>query len=413
MRTLKKPITLLALLSLGLLSVTALQAEVTAIRASKIFTGAGAPIENGVILINGDKITDVGQKVSIPAGAKVIEVKGVVTPGWINAGSTEGIQGRLAEEVEEVTPEIRVLDSLDLDSRNFKSALKEGITTVAISPGERNVIGGLGAIVRTKPQSLRKMVVNDQAFLSVSMVLSAAYSNRSMRGAAPYSIYYRIPTTRMGTVFLIRRAFTEAKTYSDSKKITLPQIGSLTPFLSQEGRDILLACTQGKRKVRIRADYKQEIRSAIMMAKEFGLSLTIEGALEAAQLIPEIKESKTQLLIRPGAYFETFSKEDPSQFLDLPKALTKAKIPFAFSTTNWGSSASLRTGLRMDVRFGLSENDAINAVTSQAAKILGIDSKVGSIAKGKNADLVAFTDSPFSITSQVDWVMVDGKVQND
>lgn len=390
-----------------------LRAEVVAVRAKRVFTGDGAPLEPGVILVKDGRIQAVGADLAIPAGARRLEVDGTITPGWIDASSNAGILGRAAEEYEEVTPEIQVIDTIDVDQKSFRRALEAGVTTVAIGPGARNVIGGLGAIVRTAPGDFDSTVVDDEAFLAMSMALDAVYGNRSMRGAAPYSIYYRIPTTRMGTVFLIRRAFTESlKRTGDPGDLEIG-VGKLTSFLTPAGREVLRQCAAGKKRVRIRADNKQEIRAALLMASEVGFDLTIEGALEAGPLIPLIREAKASLLIRPGAYFETHAKEDPAQFLDLSQALAREGIPFAFMTAYWGSSAQLLPGVRLDVRFGLSEEHAVRAVTSDAARILGIDSTLGSIAPGKRADLVAFSGRPFSMTTRVLWVMTDGEIHGD
>ncbi len=386
--------------------------EVILIRASRVFPVGSDPIDEGQILVRDGRIAEVGKDLVRPEGAKLVEVKGTVVPGFIDASSTVAIRGRHAEEFSELTPEIRTADGLDLDARSLLEALRSGVTTVGVKPGDRNVIGGLGAIVRTAPAALGEALWKDDAFVSISLTPYAYSGNRNLRFTEPYSIYHRIPTTRMGTVFLIRRAFVEATGKPITEGVRLPGEGSLGRLLNDEGRRVLRESLEGKRPLRFRADEKQEILSALRIADEFGVSIVVEGFVAGVDLIPDLLRRKMAVLIRPGAHVGLVSDSDKERVHDLSRRLAAAGLRFAFFSDN-SRVDKLRENVAWDLRFGLPEADALRAMTLDAARILGVEKEIGSIEKGKRADLVAFDGEPFAATARVLWVMSGGVIHRD
>lgn len=387
------------------------------LRAKKIYPVASAPIENGSVLVRDGLIMDVGTDIKAPEDARVLSIDGVLVPGFVDCGSTIGIHGRAAEEFFEMTPEMRVVDAIDLDHTDFRDALLSGVTTVAAGPGVRNVIGGLGVVLSTMPGSLESAVLREDAFLSVCLTRAATSGNRTLRWQRPNTIFHRQPTTRMGTIFLARRAFFEALELSGlGDDVSRPLKGagesSLAQFLTTRGKSSLRESIQ-TRTIRIRADDKQEIVAALRVADEFKLSVVLEGCLEVADLIPELVRRRVDVLIMPGAHVSFPGDSDPDQVHDLARRLEAAGVRFGFISTQGSWVPYLAELVAIDIRFGLSEERALKALTLDAAAILGIDDRVGSIEVGKDADLVAFGTDPFSNTSSVLWTMSSGKIWKD
>lgn len=381
------------------------------LRASRILTVSGEPLEDGSILVRDGRIARVGRRVPVPDGAREVTVEGTVVPGFIDCGSTIGIHGRAAEEFSELTPEMRVAATLDLDDPDLRDALFGGVTVAAVRPGDRNVIGGLGAILHTAPSSLEQSVIRDDAFLCVSLVEDAYYGNRNLRGTEPYTIFHRIPTTRMGTIFLARRAFFEVLRGESRDSGLGPDEGRMTRQLSDTGRKVLAESAAGARRIRIRADAKQEILAALRIAQEFDLRVTIEGFVEGVDLIADVKRAGVDVLIRPGGYVGSPGEASrKNRVQDLPRRLRAAGVPFAYFSEIGGRVERLREESSVDVRFGLPEDAGLAALTLDAARLLGIDDDMGSIEVGKRANLVALSGDPFATTTRVLWVMGDGEI---
>jgi imidazolonepropionase-like amidohydrolase len=388
------------------------------LRATRVYPVSSAPIDNGQVLVRDGRIVAVGKSLEVPADARVLDVSGSLVPGLIDGGSTLAVRGSAAEEFIEMTPEIRVLDTLDLDDIYLHDALLAGVTTAAVGPGDRNVIGGLGTVIRTSPSSLEEAVVREDAFMAVCITNVATYGNRTMRRAAPYSIFHRQPTTRMGTVFLARRAFFEAlqlpvEDDPGDLQLSKPEDGSLQQILTPLGKEALQQTIESRRTIRVRADDKQEILAALRIAEEFELSVVLEGCVEVVDVIPQIARLKVDVLIAPGAHMSFYGDKHPNQVHDLARRLEAADVRFAFFSDIGRIVPFVRELVALDIRFGLSEERALRAVTLDAARILGIDDVSGSIDVGKEANLVALSGDPFASTSRVLWTMSSGKVWED
>jgi imidazolonepropionase-like amidohydrolase len=433
--------------ALVLLAAAPAAAETIIIRARVVHPVSAPPIEGGVVVVRDGRIARVGSagvgEAPAEEGARVIEVDGVLVPGLIDAASDIGVAGRAAEEFRELTPEMRVADGIDLEHPAFARASRSGVTAVAVTAGARNVIGGLGVVLRTAvpgtasgsagalpglaprtPPGARAapLFLAEDAFLDVSLSEDAASGNANLRFARPSSYVYRLPNTRMGTVFLLRRAFLEAlrpqaggaaggAAAADELE---PLAGALAEMLSAEGREALRRSLAGKPTLRVWADYHQEVLSALRIMEEFDIKMQIVGAGEAAKSIPELLERRIPVILYAGTDFrESALEEYPRYTARLPALLAEAGVPFAFSSHRGDDVEHLRGRVAMSLRFGLSEEKALEALTLGAARILGVDGEVGSIEPGKGADLVAFTASPFAVTAEVEWVMIAGSIVHE
>lgn len=386
----------------------------TLVRARRVYTVSGETLEPGQILIRSGKIVQLGKRIDIDRstpGLQVIDVPGDVCPGLIDAGSGLGVSGRRADEFREMTPGLPVLLGSDLGNSERQRALRGGVTVTAITPGDRNVIGGLGGVIKTYGSGLSESVLRESSFVAMSLTEMASSGNRSLRSGRPTSYLYRIPTTRMGTVFLARRALLEALPGAwDPARA----VGDLKDMLTPMEREVLREVHGGKRVLRIRAQTRYEILTALRIAGEFGLKIQIEGAREAIHLVNLLKEKQVGLILSAA---ETWSGRELEANLNLgarlPAELYKAGVPFAFYSGSASSLADIRERVTWRVRGGLAEKAALEALTLGAARLLGVSDRVGSIEPGKDADLVAFSGSPFDLKARVLWVMVNGELVAD
>ncbi|MEC9353090.1 MAG: amidohydrolase family protein, partial [Planctomycetota bacterium] len=361
------------------------------------------------------RIVQLGKRIDIDKntpGLMIIDVPGSLTPGLIDGGSGLGIDGRRADEFREMTPGLPVLLGADLDTIERRRALQSGVTAALITPGDRNVIGGLAAVIKTNGDNLSEAVLDGASSLSMCLTQMASSGNRTLRSGRPSTYLYRIPTTRMGTVFLARRALLVSVPGGwDSSKA----VGDLKDMLTTSEREVVREVLAGKRTLRIRAQARYEILTALRIAGEFGLQVQIEGAREAIHLVSLLKEKKASVFLAAN---ERWSGRELEANLNLsarlPAELHKAGVPFAFYSDSASAVAGLRDRVTWCIRRGLPESAALEALTLGAARMLGVSKRLGSIEPGKDADLVAFGGaSPFDARSAVLWVMVDGKIVAD
>ncbi len=395
------------------------EAPAILIRAGRIHPVSAESFPDGQILVARGKIIQVGRNLTPPAGTEIVDVAGDVFPGLIEPCTSLGIPVRPAEEFRELTPEMRAVRGVDRDSRKLGEALRSGISALGITPGDRNVIGGLGAVIKTAPGRRAGDLVRSDAFLQASLTPSAASGNQSLRFGPPSSFYHRIPTTRMGTVFLLRRAFFEAldlrlprgMSHPDGPDFSGESESSLARYLTSPGKAILAETLRGRRPLFLFAEKRQEIEAALRIADEFEEILTrlvLVGFSEGMELIPEIQARGYQVLLSPGGEVRGITGQET---LRLAALLAGAGVEFAYVSERDEEVPLLRERLGFSLRFGLDADRMLRAATLGAARILGVEKRLGAIEPGKDADLVALQGGgPLDATAAIEWVMVDGRI---
>jgi imidazolonepropionase-like amidohydrolase len=278
------------------------------------------------------------------------------------------------------------------------------------------VIGGLGAVVKTGRGRKTGDLVLADGFLQASVSRETASGNMLLRSSAPTSIFHRIPTTRMGTVFLLRRAFFEALDLARPQGLTFPEESSLARFLTPPGKVVLAETLRGRRPLHVCADDRQEIEAALRIVDEFGskielgTKIVIQGFAEGMDVVPEVRAKGCRVIIEPVA-----PEVDPRIARVSPRLaeiLDRAGVEFAFGSDDGRRVPALRRSLAFSLKFGGDPERILRAATLGAARILGIEGRVGTIEPGKDADLVAVRGSgPLDAASGVEWVMVDGKIE--
>jgi imidazolonepropionase-like amidohydrolase len=366
-----------------LVCTSMVRAEEVIIRAATVHTGVGAPLTPGAVRVKDGKIAEVAASIAAGPGVKVVDIdKGVLMPGMVDAFTSIGVEGGLAESTLEVTPNIRVLDAVDWSARAFRRARASGVTTVSIVPGSDNVIAGLSCIVKTAGERAARIIKPDHA-LVLTLATDPASGNSSRN--RPDSIYTRQPTNRMGVVWILRSEFGRAKNGSSAKE-----------------QAVLREALAGKRPIICVSRSDSDLIAALRLKQEYALPLTLAGAQEAYKVRNELSAAGTPLLLGPLSATAGPGPDQSETILNLPGTLHEAGIPFALTGGNLLDQA------RIAVRFGLSKDAALAAITVQPAKLLGQERRLGAIAVGRDADIVALTGDPFDLTSSIRWTMIDG-----
>lgn len=377
---------LLVFAATALLALPAAGQEVV-IKAAKIYTQTGAPLVPGMVRIKDGKIAEVARDVAAPSGAKVIDLgQGVLVPGFIDAYTSIGIDGGTSEQTREVTPNFRALDAVDWWAKAFRHALAEGTTTVGLDPGTDNVIAGLASVVKTAGKPADRVVRPDYA-----LAITAASDPASGNGARsrPDSIYNRQPTNRMGVVWILRSEFQRA--------------GQGTAAESAVVREAL----SGKKPVVCVSRSESDIYAALRLKQDYKLAMTIAGGAEAYKLGDALAAAKTPVLLSKLTTTTGVGPEQTEVSFNTAGLLHGAGVSFALT------GGQLLEQAQFAVRRGLPAEAALAAITSTPAKLLGVDGRVGAIAVGRDADLVALTGDPFELTTAVRWTMCGGAIHEE
>ncbi len=377
---------LLAIAATVLINLPA-AADETVIKAAKVYTAAGPVLVPGMVRVADGKIVEVAESIAPPAGAKVIDLGGgTLIPGLVDAHTTLGIDGETSEITREVTPNFRVLEAVDWSARAFRTAAADGTTTVGLVPGTENVVAGLSCIVKTAGEAGKHVVRGDHALV---ITLASDPSNRNSARNRPDSIYNRQPTNRMGVVWMLRSELARAKQSADKE--------------SAHVREAL----DGKRPVVCVSRLDADLLAALRLRQEYPMRLTIAGGQEAYKLKAELAAAKVPVLLGPLSTTPGNGPEQTETVLNAAGELQAAGVTFALT------GGRLLEQMRFAARFGLKSDAALAAVTATPARLLGVEDRLGTIARGKDADLVALSGDPFDLSTTVRWTMIDGLIRSE
>lgn len=376
---------------------------------ARILPIADEPIERGAILLRDGKIEAIyTQMADAPIDGEdldVIDVTGRwITPGLVDANTTLGLSNSDAnEQGDEVTPQLSVLDAIDPADPEFRRAALAGTTTVQINPGNRNVFGGRGAIVKTAGGTIARMVVRDESGVRMVLGREPGIGNTTFAGSA--RAFFRRPTTRMGVIWEARKAFYDAAAYRETATDGQPQE-------RDRAMETLVRALDGELTVRSTARAEQDIRTALRLAEEFGYSTLVDEGTEAWRVLDELAATDTKVLFSApsAASVSGMGASDGAEprWGTLP-LFAERGIGFAICTGSDPTGLPLVQEAMFAVRYGLDRDRALTAVTLDAARILGIEDRVGSLTPGRDADLVVWSGDPFSPTSRAESVYIDGR----
>ncbi|MFA6308815.1 MAG: amidohydrolase family protein [Clostridia bacterium] len=387
------------------------------IKNAKIITMTGKNIDNGFILANESKIVCVADNIDeINAhlggrdNVQSIDAAGrYVLPGFIDAhchiGMWEdsvGFEGDDGNEATDpATPQLRAIDGVYYADRSFTEARENGVTTVVTGPGSANVIGGQFAALKTFGRRIEEMILREPVAMKVAF------------GENPKSVYNdkkQTPMTRMATAAILRENLMKAKEYKEQfDKHEKDSENNDKPDYDMK-LDMLVKVLNKEIPLKAHAHRADDILTAIRIAKEFDVNYTLDHCTEGYLIKDILAEENASVILGP-LLTDRSKIELRNQSLKSPGILAREGIKVAIMTDHpcvpiqyLGLCAS------MAVREGMSEDDALAAITINPAEIIGISDRVGSLEAGKDADIVIFSGFPLEFKSRVDMTIINGKV---
>lgn len=375
-----------------------------ALTGGKILTMCGKNHDHGTILVRSNKILAVGKNPDIPSDCRVIDVTGkIITPGLIDAHTHLGVESEgmgwagtdVNERSEPVTPGIHTLDAINPADLGLLEAYQGGVTTVMIAPGSANPVGGQCVLLKTAPKPIvEQMLLQRFAGLKIAF------------GENPKRVYgaerKKMPVSRMATAALIREALWDARHYlakQDSKD-----------FNYNLGMEAIAKVLRKEMPLRAHAHRADDIVSAIRIAREFDVELIIEHGTEAYLVADMLAAEKVPVVLGPT--LSTRSKlELKDKTMETPAILYQHGVAFAMMSDHPVTpSCFLSVYAGLATRYGLPVHHALKMVTCDAARILGLADRIGSLAPGMDADLVVWSDHPLMLSARPEIVMVDGRI---
>lgn len=368
-----------------------------------IKTMAECDFADGYIEIRDGKIAALGDMKNCPqTEGQVLDVQGgLVMPGIIEAhchmGITEekkGMEGDdCNENVNPITPYLRAIDAINPMDAAFNDALQAGITSAMIGPGSANVVGGQFAFVKTHGRCIDDMIVKAPAAMKVAFGENPKV-NYSGQGVSP--------STRMATAALLREELTKAQVYREKRE------------KNREEKDFRYECwlpvLRGEIPLKAHVHRADDILTAVRIAKEFHLRMTLDHCSEGHLIVEELKEAGYPAIVGPDMASRNKIEVQNMAFKTVG-LLAENGILTAVTTDHPVSMIQfLPICAGLAVKAGMSPEEGLRSITINAAKICGVDDRVGSLAPGKDADIAVFTENPMEVFARTLYTLIDGEI---
>lgn len=372
-----------------------------------IKTMEGRDFADGYVEIADGKIVSVGDMEDCPgAEGEVLDVQGsLVMPGIIEAhchmGITEekkGMEGDdCNENVNPVTPWLRSIDAINPMDAAFNDALQAGITAAMIGPGSANVVGGQFAFVKTHGRCIDRMIVKAPAAMKVAFGENPKV-NYSGQGTSP--------STRMAIAAMLREELTKAAAYM--KKREKNRDGEI-----DFRYECWLPVLRGEIPLKAHAHRADDILTAVRIAKEFHLRMTIDHCSEGHLVAEDLKRAGFPAIVGPDMASRN-KIEVQNMAFKTAGILSNYGILTAITTDHPVSKIQfLPICAGLAVKAGMAFEEGLRAITINAARICGVANRVGSLAPGKDADIAVFTGNPMEIFTETLYTLIDGKIVYD
>ncbi len=352
------------------------------------------------LLMKDGKIVEISKGITPTERMQVFQANGMrVFPGFIDAHSHIGLsEERVTGQFDEsnegtnpITPYIRAMDAINPMDSAFHNAIAVGITGVMVGPGSSNAIGGQFAFIKTDGRCIDDMIVLAPAAMKI------AFGENPM---TTYGMNGNIPSTRMGIASLIRQELFQARQYFESNQ--------------EGGENFSIECYRDvfDKKIPLKAHVHRadDILTAIRIAKEFGLELTLDHCTEGHLIAEEIVKSGYPAIVGPSLASRTKEEVSLSDF-KTAGILQKAGVLVALTTDHPVSRIQylpLCAGLA--VKEGMEEMGALRAITIDAARVCRVEHRLGSLKVGKDADIVIYDGSPLELASSAYATIINGEI---
>ena len=358
------------------------------------------------VLAENGKITAIGQNLIVPQDCEIIDATDKnVYPGFVEAhchmgldGSGIGFEGDDCNEMTDIlTPQLRAIDGINPMDPTFREAALAGITTVCTGPGSANVLGGTFTAIKTVGKRVDKMIVKKE------VAMKCAFGENPKRCYKDKNNY-----SRMSTASKLREMLLKAKEY-DRKVTAAAEDESKLPPLDVK-LEALRPVLHRELPLKAHAHQANDIFTALRIAQEFNVKLTLEHVTEGHLIVDELKDEPVPMAVGPSlthaSKFELRNKT-----FETPGILAAAGCQISIITDSPvipQQYLPLCAGLA--IKSGMKEWDALKAITINAAKHIGIEDRVGSLEIGKDADILVIEGSCFEVSAQPEVVIIDGKV---
>ncbi len=396
----------LAALVAGLVSASSAFAQI-AVTGATVHTAAGEPLTDAVVVIEDGKISRVGpaSEIEIPNGFRTLAAA-VVTPGLIDAHATIGVSGYLNQEHDQdqvetsdpVQPELRAIDAYNPLEPLVEWARGYGVTTLHTGHAPRSLISGQTAILKTRGLTLEEALVKP-----VAMIAATFGEGARARGN-------KAPGTRAKMAAMLRAELIKAREYLD-------QLASDDKD-KRPDRDLRLEALglvlEGSVPLLVTAQRAQDILTVLRIREEFDIPVVLDGVAEAYEVVDQIRDAGVSVIVHPTMMrargeTENLSFETAARLYDagIPTALQGGYEPYV------PKSRLVLFEAAVAAAHGLGFDDALRSITIDAARVLGVDNRIGSIEVGKDGDLALYDGDPFEYSSHCVAVIIEGEVVSE
>ena len=404
-----------------------------AIKGGTIIPISGDRIENGVVIIEDGRIVKVGPKLDIPVEAKVIDATGkVIMPGIIDVHSSSAMSQ--ANETNSNVPFLSVVDSIDPAREFFEESRRNGVTTAAVVPGNSTMIGGQAAVIKTAGSYVNDMVLKRKAGLKISVAPQGSTSRMSHYATLRRELK-KIQDEEIAAAEAKAKADKEkaakdkkdekskddkSKSAADDKKAkptsTTTSTAKAQSPTDREKKAALVSLLKGEMPAFIYCASAMDVTQAMRLVDDFKIKPILVCGRECYKAASAIAKAKVPVILDSTlVYWRTDPRTREDEKIVLTKIFGDAGAKISFQVENSGTRLAMGGHYHWyqaatAVKYGMPVEDALRALTLDAAALIGVDEFVGSIEVGKDADLVVLTGDPLSVSTWVDTTIVNGEI---
>lgn len=377
------------------------------LRGGTVHPVSGPEIASGAVLVRDGRIAEVGARIAAPRGARVIDIKGLhVYPGLIDSATEIGLSeiGSVREtndatEIGDFNPQLRAIVAVNPASEHIPVTRANGITSVITMP-DGGIVCGQAALIHLDGWTWQEMEVRPSAAMILRFPVIQTTGARSAESArrTPYPEARRNYERRLRE---LQEFFEQARRYQKAKAA-----GPLEKDLRLEAMQPVL---ERKLAVVVLAQRERAIREALKFAEKEQIRMILAGGEEAWKVAGELKAQNVPVILGPTLRLPSHEDDPYDKPLTQPGELQKAGVKIAFGTFSTSASRNLPYQAANAVAFGLPYEEALKAVTLGAAEIWGVADQLGSIEKGKLADLIVTDGDPLETRTQIKYSFIAGK----
>src|SRR5580704_7390196 len=426
------PLTLLLLLtSLAVLSMPALAQETPiALKGAKLLTITHGTIQNGTVIMQGGKITAIGANVSIPANAQIIDATGMtIYPGLIDSEtqlglteiSAEAMTNDLVERSDEIMPNMHTADAFHAESALIPVARINGITNAIVAPTGEDTLPGQDSFIQLAGASAPEMLL----IRDIALPLNFTGDERRNKGGFEKQ---KFPATRMGLAAQLRQSFLDAQDYKlkwadyerkksdtaqnkdkdnkDKDKIKDKKSDPLPPKRDLK-LEALIPYLEGKKTIVLAAESPSDLQTAVKLANEFKLKFVLNHISHSQPVLDYVAGLKVPVIVGP-IYEAPKEDERYDTVYSLPAQLYKRGVKIVFASYSAHNVRNLPDQAGFATAFGLPYDEALKAITLNAAEIWGVADQLGSLDVGKTANVVVANGDPLDVKTDVKQVFIAG-----